>query len=127
MATCDKIIDLNLEVLEHDDLLETAKGLQKYYKEGRAENARQEEERKRALRTASFPLSVSSFDLHSSWIRANVDSPGDTSWYCFGERSKYREVMVYDRSGRSLRTRDKEWLEGTHKGKFAKAYIVSHC
>lgn len=113
MATCDEIIDLNLDVLAHDELLETAKGLQKCCQDCRSENARKDEELKRVLRAASFPSSVSSsFDLKPSWIRANVDSPGDMSWYCFGERSKYRMVIVYDRSGSSLGIRDREALKG---------------
>jgi hypothetical protein len=112
MATCDEIIDLNLEVLEHDKLLETARGLQKCCRESRNENERQQEELKRVLRAASFPSSISSFDLEQNWIRANVDSPGDVSWHCFAERSKYRIVMVYDRRGSSLETRDRESLKG---------------
>jgi len=98
--------------MQHDKLLETAKGLQKCCKESRNENERQQEELKRILRQTSFPSSVSSFDIKPFWIRANVDSPGDMSWHCFGERSKYRTVMVYDRRGSSLETRDRQTLEG---------------
>jgi hypothetical protein len=120
MATCDEIIHLDLELLEHDRLLETAKGLQQCCRDCRSENARQEEELKRVLRAASFPSSISSFDLQPSWIRANCDSPGDLSWNCFGERSKYRTVIVYDRSGSSLETREREAL----KSEFTKACVV---
>jgi hypothetical protein len=121
MATCNEIIELDLEDLEHSQLLETAKGLQKCCQDYRSENARQEEELKRVQRAASFPSSTSSFNLQSSWSRANIDSPGDMSWSCFGEQSKYPTVMVYNRSGRSLETRDREDL----KSKFAIARTVS--
>jgi hypothetical protein len=121
MATCDEIIELDLEDLEHSQLLEIVKGLQKCCQDYRSENARQEEELKRVQRAASFPSSTSSFNLQSSWSRANVDSPGDMSWSCFGEKSKYPTVMVYNRSRRSLETRDREDL----KSESAIACIVS--
>lgn len=123
MATCEEIIDLDLEVLEHDQLLKTAKGLQNCCKEARSENERQQEELKSVLRAASFPSSASSFNLQFGWIRADVDSPEDTSWNCFGERSKYRAVMVYDQSESSLGIRDRQSI----KSKFVRGYIVLHC
>jgi hypothetical protein len=43
------------------------------------------------------------------------------SWSCFGEQSKYPTVMVYNRSRRSLETRDREDL----KSESAIACIVS--
>jgi hypothetical protein len=117
------IVFLDLEVLDHDKLLEAAKTLQGAFQECKNENTKLESDLKQiqgkdrfevSQRVLSFP--PSSVELPPSWIRAQLDSPTETSWYCFGRRSKYRTVIVYDQSSSSLKARNRESLKGNVAG-----------
>jgi hypothetical protein len=118
MTTCEKILDRDLALLEHDELLEAAKSLRDTYNHCLSENAKLQEELKRlqadhsSQRVLSFPSSTPSFELRPSWIRAELDCPGDMSWFCFRQRSKYPTVIVYDSSQSSLEARSRETLKG---------------
>jgi hypothetical protein len=105
----------DLDQLDHDELITMAKNLRNAYLDCLAEKDKQREEikdLKGVLRTSSFASSMSSFEMQPSWVRAELDSPGDTTFSCFGPRSKYRKVLVYDRNGSSLETRPRETLRG---------------
>jgi hypothetical protein len=119
MATIDiHVIDIvhhDLDQLDHNQLIATANGLRNAYLDCLAEKDKQREEirdLKGVLRASSFASSMSSFEMQPSWVRAELDSPGDTTFSCFGPRSKYRNVLVYDRNDSSLETRPRETLRG---------------
>jgi len=115
MPAVDNVLSYNadedFEQVNHDELIAIAKKLCHAYYDCRAEKEKQHEQLKQILRATSFPSSVCSIELQPTWIRAELDSPGDTAFSCFGERSKYRNVLVYDRNGSSLEIRPKEALK----------------
>ncbi|KAF8853924.1 hypothetical protein BDZ45DRAFT_806267 [Acephala macrosclerotiorum] len=115
MATFDMALysnaDQDFDLMKHDQLVEAANSLRTAYHDCLAEKERQHEELARALRANSFPLSTASIELQPTWIRAELDSPGDTTFSCFGEKSKYPDVLVYDCNGSSLETRSRESLK----------------
>jgi hypothetical protein len=119
MATIDRLIrdraHGDLDQLDHDGLIAAAKDLRNAYLDCLTERDKQREEikdLKGVLRASSFASSMSSFEMQPSWVRAELDSPGDTTFSCFGPRSKYRNVLVYDRNDSSLETRPRETLRG---------------
>lgn len=119
MDPSENILDLDLCLLDYDQLLDAAKCLRKEYQDCRSENAKREEELKRlqadhnSQRASSFPSSICSFESLPGWIRAELDSPGDTSWSClrFRQRSKFPTVIVYDQNRSSLEARGRETLK----------------
>jgi hypothetical protein len=97
MPTNDEILRLDLSTLDHDNLLDTARSLQR--------------------RALSIPISTtstsSSLESRSNWFRAERDSPEDLSWSCFANRYRHSNVIVYDQSRSShLETRSTESLKG---------------
>lgn len=98
--------------------MSTVESLRDAYNHCLSENAKLQEELKRlqadhnSQRVSSFPSSTSSFESGPRWIRAELDCPGDTSWFCFRQRSKYPTVIVYDPGQSSIEARSRETLKG---------------
>jgi hypothetical protein len=111
----------DLENLDHDKLLHAAKTFKKALQACQSGNLKLEDDLKRiqadrnydvSQRVSSFPLSTSSTEAPPLWIRAELDCPAETTWFCFRRRSKYPTVIVYDPSSSSLQARSQNSLKG---------------
>jgi len=106
--------------------MSTIESLRDAYNHCLSENAKLREELKRlqadhnSQRVSSFPSSTSSFESGPRWIRAELDCPGDTSWFCFRQRSKYPTVIVYDPGQSSLEARSRETLKDGGAGIYSR-------
>lgn len=96
----------DLDSLDRDQLLEVAKSFQKALRLYADRNCQ---------RASSFSLPTSPLESRQpTWIRAELDSPGDMHWSCFRERNKYPTVIAYNPIRSSLKARSQETLKDEH-------------
>lgn len=120
MATSEKIVNQVPNPFERDEGRETVEAL-------RAENNRLKEELQRLQanqsnsRVSSFS-SLESFETGPQWIRAELDCPGDTTWYLFfgQRRSKYHRVVVYDPSRSCLESKRRSDMKDSPGGIYSR-------
>jgi hypothetical protein len=120
MPDINDALSRDLKALDRDELLEAAEIIKESLQECHCAKFKLEHDlrdieadHKQVLsqRVPSFPSSTSA-EVQPSWIRAEVDCPAETSWFCFREKSKYRTVVVYDQKVGSLKARDRESVKG---------------
>jgi hypothetical protein len=107
MAAADDSLRRNLGKLDHGQLLDTAISNHKAHQDCLRECEAQKEQLQRfqiehgSQRVPSFPSSISTLDARPSFIRAELDSPVDTTWSCFGAPDAI--IIAYELSLGSLR------------------------
>jgi hypothetical protein len=107
MAAVEDILKRNLVELDHSQLLDTARSFRKAYQDCLRECEAQKEQLQRfqiehgSQRVLSFPSSISTLDARPSFIRAELDSPVDTTWSCFGAPDA--KIIAYELGHGSLR------------------------
>ena len=104
MTAINLTLEQDLDSLDRDQLLEVAKSFRKALRLYADRNCQ---------RASSFSLPTSPLESRQpTWIRAELDSPGDMHWSCFRERNKYPTVIAYNPSRSSLKARSQETLKG---------------
>jgi hypothetical protein len=99
MASVDEVLRHNLDNLKPDELLQSCKAHRKFLNETLSDIKHLQTERNRRQRVCSFPDSISS-------IRADIDSPEDTSSFlCFGDRPKFSTIIAF-KPGHYLEAQD---------------------
>jgi len=128
MPEISDALSKDLKTLDRDELLDTAEIFKKSLEEHHHEKIELEDElrivradhRRLSQRVLSFPSSTSSTEVQPYWIRAEVDSPRETSQSCFGQRNKYRTVIVCDQKIGSLEARSRELTKDEPAGIYSK-------